>query len=369
MARLLILPLLVACTTQANRKAKSAQQPTKVSVAQDVVQPSEPQRPVVAPIQLEPIGLRVAEDGKADAFEPWTLLSEGNKLFGKQEFNAARGKYQKLVATFPTSLYVSKAHFNIGLSYEREGNMVLAGNAYLDAYRKGQSGVDGRDALLRRAAVLAEADLFADAEEALKQLEGRQDLGRHHELEVLARRGYVELSQDKLDAAERSLSAALDIYRRMTSMEEPYFIAMAHYYYANVPHQRALAHPMTPETLGESIKRKVALADQAYVRYQKALVFLSSYWATASAYQMSQLYHDIWRQANEAPVMEGMEREAVERFRQQTRQSTRYLLEKALHGHRENVHLADAFGVTTPWSEGSKKRVQEIAPLLITPAP
>jgi hypothetical protein len=79
---------------------------------------------------------------------------------------------------------------------------------------------------------------------------------------------------------------------------------------------------------------------------------------------MSQIFYEYWKAAIAAPFPDGMKPEARPLYVKEVRARVKENLEKALEGHQANVGLAEAYGVTTSWSEASKERAVELLKLL-----
>jgi hypothetical protein len=109
---------------------------------------------------------------------------------------------------------------------------------------------------------------------------------------------------------------------------------------------------------------KRALAAKAYDRWRESLSFKQAYWATASGYQMSQIFMELWEAHVKAPYPRRVETATRSTYVADVHQRVRQNLEKALEGHRMNVELAKAYGVDTEWSKGSEQQAVAIMELL-----
>ena len=81
-----------------------------------------------------------------------------------------------------------------------------------------------------------------------------------------------------------------------------------------------------------------------------------AYWATASGYQMSQIFVELWEATVKAPYPAKIDARRAHKYIAEVHDRVREHLEKALEGHRMNVELAKAYGVETTWSEARPSR-------------
>ena len=106
------------------------------------------------------------------------------------------------------------------------------------------------------------------------------------------------------------------------------------------------------------------LAVQAYDYWKEALGYRQAYWATASGYQMSQIFVELWQATVQAPYPNRLDASTRKQYITDVHDRVREHLEKALEGHRMNVELARAYGVDTTWSRGSEQQAVQILQML-----
>jgi tetratricopeptide (TPR) repeat protein len=313
-------------------------------------------------VRMEVHGHDAHGDPNIEASAPGPLLLAGNTALAAKQYEDALAQYRKIVSDFPDSKAAPVAMYNIALVYEAEGRIDDAIQAYRDLVKTYPTGRDSLDGHMRIAALQAEHEKWKDAEATLTAILARTDLEHSDRIEALAREGYVQLSTKQLDAAEKTLEDAVDVWHRAQHIDDPYFVAMADYYLGEIAHQRFLDAPMRlPRAqLEKDITAKEALAVAAYDRWKGALQMRNAYWATASGYQMSQIFYELWQSAVAAPTPETVDASAKDAYVAEVHKLVRDDLDKALDGHRMNVQLAAAYGVSTAWSEASKQKAAEI---------
>jgi len=278
----------------------------------------------------------------------------------------AIARYRQLIAEFPDSIYAPVALFNIAAIFDGQGDLtatITTLRELVEHYPAARESVEGH---LYIAALQAEAKQFVEAHATLEAALARTSLTFVDRVEAYARKGYVELELRRYDAADVSFDAAIAQWRRVPRLDDPYYIAMAHFYRGEVMHRRFADVPVraADDQLIADLETKRVLAGKAYDRWKQSLGFKHAYWATAAGYNMSQIFVELWEATVKAPYPQKLEAKARDRYVIEVHERMREHLEKALEGHRMNVELAKAFGVETSWSKGSEQRAVQVLELL-----
>lgn len=321
---------------------------------------------------LEALRIEVAgksADGEPElvAYDAQALLDAGNDALARGRADEAIARYEKLVQAFPESRLVPAALYNQGLAHEARGEHDRSIALYRRLAENAALGRDAVDARVRMAAVLAELGRWSESKHALVALLARVDLTHADRIEGLARLGYVVLEQQDFPAAEAHLREALDVFDKLTTrLETLYFVAMARYYLAQIPHRQFRARPMRlpDQQLERDLAAKAELVTLAYDRYVEVLGIHDAYWGTAAGYQMSQIYKELWDDITSAPIPTQLSPEAATYYVKEVHARVRPMLEKAMEGHLRNLELARTYGRDTEWSAASGVRADEIAQLL-----
>jgi tetratricopeptide (TPR) repeat protein len=317
-------------------------------------------------IHMDVVGKDAKGEPIIEAKTPGPLLDKGNDAFVAGKLKEAVGWYRKLAVEFPDSALAPAALYNIALVHEKEGALDDAVRAYLELATTYPDAAESLEGQLRAAAILADKEKWKEAIEVLDAVIARADLSREVRLEAYARKGYVQIELGALDEAEVTLGEAIATWRKASRIEDPYYIAMAHFYLGDIDARRFAKQPVrsADEELSADMRTKREHLMNAYGHWKEALQFKQAYWATASGYQMSQIFYEYWQAAVKAPFPDGMTVEARPAYTKEVHDRVRENLAKALDGHRANVELAEAYGVTTTWSEASKTRAAEILAVL-----
>jgi predicted negative regulator of RcsB-dependent stress response len=321
--------------------------------------------------------IRITARAAGPGGEPELTAVASADLF-KQANEAARAgrprdaiaTYRQLVAEFPESQFAPVALFNVAALYDAQGDLTATTTALEELVAKYPATRESIDGHLYIAALQADHAQWAQAAATLQAVLARTNLTFADRVEAFARKGYVELEQRQLDAAEASLSAAVDEWRRAPRIDDPYYIAMAHYYRGELMHRRFAEAPVRSgddqgdDQMVADLEARRALAGKAYDRWREGLRFHHAYWATAAGYQMSQIFVELWEAHVKAPYPRRIDAAARPTYVAEVHVRVRQDLEKALEGHRMNIELARAFGVDTTWSKASERQAVAIMELL-----
>jgi len=294
------------------------------------------------------------------------LFKQANEAAKAGRPRDAIATYRQLVAEFPDSQYAAVALFDIAAVYDAQGDLTATLTALAElvaSYPAARESVDGH---LYMAALQADHQRWQDAAATLDAVLARTNLTFADRIEAFARQGYVELERHRYDQADVALAAAIAEWRKAPRIDDPYYIAMAFYYRGELVHRRFAEAPVRDgdDEMVADLEAKRALAGVAYDRWRESLGFKQAYWATASGYQMSQIFVELWEAHVKAPYPRRIELATRPAYVADVHTRVREDLQKALEGHRMNVELAKAYGVDTQWSKGSEQQATAIMELL-----
>lgn len=294
------------------------------------------------------------------------LFRMANEAAKDGRTESAIQQYRQLIHEFPESLYAPIALFNIAAIYDGRADLdqtIATLRELVQTYPQARESIEGH---LFIVALQADKKLWIDALATIEQVLARQNLTYADRIEAYARKGYVLLEQKQFDAADTALAAAIAEWRKAPRIEDPYYIAMAHYYRGELLHQKFLEARVRPgdDEMVADLEAKRVLAVQAYDRWRESLAFKHAYWATASGYQMSQIFVELWEAHVKAPYPKRVAPEARKTYVIEVHERVKEHLAKALEGHRMNVELAKAYGVDTAWSKGSEVQAVRIMELI-----
>jgi tetratricopeptide (TPR) repeat protein len=322
-------------------------------------------------VDLDVIRLRATAHGvggevEVDAVATAELFKRANAAAKDGRPDEALALYRQIVAEFPESQFAPVAMFNTAAILDARGDLTATIATLRDLVARYPQAHESIEGHLYIAALQADHKQWPEAVATLTEALARPNLTHADRVEGLARRGYAELELGRLDPAEATLAAALAEWRQAPHLDDPYYIAMAHYYRGELLHRRFAALPVeVPDGAPRrDLDAKARLAAEAYDRWKAALGFHDAYWATASGYQMSQIFVEYWQAVVTAPYPGSLAAAARPRYVAEVHDRVRHDLEKALEGHRLNVELARVFGVETTWSLGSASQAAKILEIL-----
>jgi tetratricopeptide (TPR) repeat protein len=294
------------------------------------------------------------------------LFKEANDAAKSGATERAISIYRRIVSEFPESQYAPVSMFDIAVIYDGRRDLdatIATLRALVTAYPASRESVDGH---LFIAALQADHEQFAPAIVTLDEALARSALTYADRIEANARKGFCLLELHRFDEADRAIAAALDAWKQVPHLDDPYYIAMAFYYRGEIAHRKFLEAPvrMPDDQIVADLEAKRVLAVQAYDLWKEALGFRQAYWATASGYQMSQIFVELWEATVKAPYPARIATAIRPTYVADVHARVREHLSKALEGHRMNVELAKAFGVETSWSRGSEARAGQLMALL-----
>ena len=375
-----VVVLVAACGGRATRSTLPAQSPS-VTPARDLATAKDaaPRDPAGAQlvakdprivdldiIRITASSRGVGGDPHLDHVATADLFKQANDAAKAGETERAIQSYRRLVTEFPESQYAPVALFNIAAIYDGRSDfdlMIATLRELVKTYPTSRESVDGH---LYIAAVQSDRDQFADALVTLGEMQARTSFTYADRIEVFARQGYVLIELKRYEEAEGSLQKAIDEWRKVSRLEDPYYIAMAHYYRGELAHRKFIEAParLPDDVLVADLEKKRVLAVQAYDRWKEALGFKQAYWATASGYQMSQIFVELWEAHVKAPYPRRIDAATRQKYIVEVHDRVREHLAKALEGHRMNVELAKAYGVDTAWSKASAQKAAEVMEIL-----
>ncbi|MBL0221058.1 MAG: tetratricopeptide repeat protein [Myxococcales bacterium] len=317
-------------------------------------------------IRIRASGSGIGGDPELTSVASADLFKQANASAKAGTTKDAIARYRQLISEFPDSQYAPVSLFNIAAVYDHQGdlpNTITTLEELLKSYPQSRESIDGH---LYIAALQADHHLWPQAVATLDAALARTSLTYADRVEAFARKGYVEMEQQHFELADTALEASVAEWRKAPRIEDPYYIAMAHYYRGELMHRKFAAAQVRTgdDEMVADLEAKRVLAVKAYDRWKESLGFRHAYWATASGYQMSQIFVELWEAHVKAPYPKRIDAQTRPKYVADVHDRVREHLEKALEGHRMNVELAHAFGVDTQWSKGSEQRAVQILELI-----
>jgi tetratricopeptide (TPR) repeat protein len=308
----------------------------------------------------------VGGDPEMDHVSTADLFRQATDAAKAGETERAITIYRRLVSEFPESKYAPVALFNIAAIYDARRDLpatIATLRELVKAYPNARESIDGH---LFIVALQSDHDQFSDALITVDEILPRSNLTYADRIEAFARRGYILVELHRYEEAQAALDTAVAEWRKAPHIDDPYYIAMASYYRGELAHRKFSEAPvrLPDDRLIADLEQKRVLAVEAYDHWKESLGFKQAYWATASGYQMSQIFVELWQAHVTAPYPARIDAKTRPTYTTEVHDRVREHLEKALEGHRMNVELAKAFGVDTTWSQASAVQAAKVMELL-----
>ena len=345
--------------------------------------PASQPEPQVTRIIMEPIQVVARiRDGRREyeIYDAAGLFEEAGRHLEGRRFKEASATYDRLVREFPDSRYAVPALYNAGLAYEALGDFALAAQRFKAASERARSPRDVVDALFHLGACSMESGNNAAGAEVFGRLLERSDLSAEDRVEAMVRRGYAQYRLGDTKAAERSFREAIAFYRQADAeqrIDADFFLAMAHFYLAEIPHEEFRKQPIRlPEKQMErDLENKARLLLQAQGRYIATINVRNPHWAAAAGYQVASLYQEFYDAIIGAPIPhEDLRRrataagvtyeEVLRAYVDQVRQYMSPLLENAIRVHEKTLEMAERTGIQNEWVQRSSAQLEALRRVL-----
>jgi tetratricopeptide (TPR) repeat protein len=355
--------------------------------------PPEEREPVAKPRQklvLEPIQLQVRKGPggpTVEVLEATALFERAGQLLSAKRYRQAIGTYDKLLEHFPTSRFVSPSLYNAGLCHEWLGDFRAAARRYKELIGRFGHTKEAVDAAFRLGGCYAELRSWPASAQVFAAVLKRKDLSATDRIEAMARQGLAYFRMGDERRCRTTLQAAISYHEDVEAVERidtDFFLAMAHYYLAALPHVdfRAL-EVQAGSQLATTLDEKARLLLLAQARYIRAINVKNPYWATAAGFQIGSLYREFYRvllttlpdfekQATKNARRSGTSKKEAQRllvqvYLEEVHKAVKPLLAKAIRVFEKNLHMAERVGVASNWVGKSRQQVQELKHILSLP--
>ena len=367
-ALLLLILAIAACGPKPGGTASGGTTP-----AGGAGQPGKPGVPPPKVIELEALRIDVVttKGGQTSVvYDARSLLEDGNDALMQRRYDEALAAYDHLLRDFPDSRLALPALYNAGLALEGKEDFAGAAQKYRDIVTRGagrkEEAETVKDAQFRLGAVLAESQKWPEGIAVFEAVLDRNDLTPSERIEGLARLGYVLIEGKDYAGAEEVLRSALGYHRQITGtekLENNYYVAMAQYYLADIPHRQFNDVPLRypEEQLSKDVDFKSELMLLARDRYIKTVDYKNAFWATAAVYQIGLMYKEFWDDFMAVPIPTNLKPVEVQAYIKAVNEEEqlRKLLEKSLLYHQRTLEMAKNANVQTIWTDASVQGAED----------
>lgn len=350
-----------------------------------------PRRGAVHRLELEPIKL-IATGGsqgavKVEALDANGLFDRAGAALSAKKNQEAIALYDRLLRLFPSSRFVSPALYNAGLAHEWRREFDRAAARYRELIRRFGPSKEAVDASFRLGGCYAELRNWPASAQTFAELLKRKELSASDRIEAYARRGLAYFRLGDARAARTALQEAVAYHKTVEAVERldtDFFLAMAHYYIAALPHVdfRNVTVNANKE-LAKSLDDKARLLLLAQAGYIGTIKVKNPYWATAAGFQIGSLYREFYttlltavpdfkeQAAKNAKVakitVKAAQDQLVQVYLEEVHKAVKPLLGKAIRVFEKTVLVAERVGVSSEWVQKSQHQMNELKHLLSLP--
>jgi tetratricopeptide (TPR) repeat protein len=342
-------------------------------------------------LELEPIKL-IATGGsqgavKVEALDANGLFDRAGAALSAKKNQEAIALYDRLLRLFPSSRFVSPALYNAGLAHEWRREFDRAAARYRELIRRFGPSKEAVDASFRLGGCYAELRNWPASAQTFAELLKRKELSASDRIEAYARRGLAYFRLGDARAARTALQEAVAYHKTVEAVERldtDFFLAMAHYYIAALPHVdfRNVTVNANKE-LAKSLDDKARLLLLAQAGYIGTIKVKNPYWATAAGFQIGSLYREFYttlltavpdfkeQAAKNAKVakitVKAAQDQLVQVYLEEVHKAVKPLLGKAIRVFEKTVLVAERVGVSSEWVQKSQHQMNELKHLLSLP--
>ncbi|HET8932483.1 MAG TPA: hypothetical protein VFN67_03540 [Polyangiales bacterium] len=338
-----------------------------------------PNRPEVEFEELR-INARAKQGGGYDfeSYDAGDLFKRATELLNAQKCQEAVALYDRLVAEFESSEYVSASLYNSGLCLQALGNLEGAAERYIKVRTLRPQSEDVKDSSFLLAEVLIQLERWAEAQKIADELLAREELSQEERLEGMARRAQALLGLAQLEEAERYAQSALSYFRTRAKdkpIRDEFFAAACNYVLAETFRLRgeALKFPEGLEEQKQILIRRAQLLLQAQREYFNTISFQNLdnlHWAAASGYRIGHMYDELWQAVMQAPVPANLRtKEGEAAYHEELAKLVKPLIRHAIRYWEMTLMFIERAGVKTTWSDKTKTDLTRVRALLLEQPP
>lgn len=348
-------------------------------------------------VVAEPIG----PDG-LEVYDAETLFQRALDLLDGGAWADAALYFERLVREFPDDKRVLLSHYNRAVCYihlERGDEAVVAVDKYLELLPATASERDRLDGRFKRGQALAVAKRYDEVVELFDTMLGEELLVEDRiEALVDAGVGHYMLGQDDAEGphrytAEYRFLEARRLYRQASErarLDVSYFVAQSAFYLAELARLEFNEYKMRLPTdeevkkanelaarrgaldavsleklLGEQLEEKCQRLLRAQYAYLRAIREGHAGWASASGYNVGQMYEDLHEEIRSLPAPADLNAEATALYQAMVRKKIMILLEKAEKTWTTNADMVTRTGAESEWAVKTREALTRIREKLL----
>jgi tetratricopeptide (TPR) repeat protein len=336
-------------------------------------------------IQIEPFKLIASPRKDIEILDATGLFESAGRLLGARKYREALVRYDRLIKHFPKTGYLAAALYNAGLAHEGLLDYLGAAKRYRALIKRFGATRDAIDGAFRLGGCLAEVHNWQASRAVYAKLLSRKELSSGDRIEAYARKGLAEFRVHDHAAANKTLSEAVAFARKLEGVERldnDFFLGMAHYYLAAVPHVKFRNARVTAgKVMGKQLDLKARLLVLSQRRYIRTIRIKNPYWATAAGFQVGSLYKEFYttlmtvlpdfrkvakKNAKLAKIsVDKAHRQLVRVYLEEVHKKVKPLLKKAIRVFEKTVVMGERVGIKSRWVKKSRSQMASLKRLLL----
>lgn len=350
--------------------------------------------------ELRVVAQPIGPDG-LEVYDAETLFQRALDLLDGNAYADAALYFERLIREFPDDKRVILAHYNRGVAYihlERGDEAVVAIDKYLALLPATATDKDRLDGRFKRGQALAVAKRYAEVAELFDDMLG-EELTPEDRIEALVDAGVGHYMLGEHDSegphrytAEYRFLEARRLYRQASErarLDVGYFVAQAAFYLAEIARlefnelkltfptadaiakaqveagKRAAAGAAPPEVtleklLGEQLEEKCQRLLRAQYAYLRTIREEHPGWASASGYNVGQMYVQLHDEMVHLPTPPDLTAEQAALYQKVVRKKVMILLSKAQKTWSSTADMVTRTGAESEWAVKTRESLEQL---------
>jgi tetratricopeptide (TPR) repeat protein len=317
---------------------------------------------------MEPMKIVVDSHGKVTHYDAQILFEKGNQYLKHHQWKKAVKVYEKLIKEFPKSKLTPLAYYNTALCLQKMGWFQSALNFYEPLlYLKDFPWQ--KQVLFKKSTCLLELHEWTKALQLYQKILRRKDLSPEEQIKFMALKCKVLFELKHYQTAKKTCQQTLAYNKKiefMVRLKSPYYLAMAHYYLAEIKRQhfRSIKFILPVQKMKKDLEKKAKLLLEAQAAYISTIKVGEPHWATVSGYRVGMLYSEFYNHILAAEIPPELDSTAREIYFEELHKLIKPLIEKAIRIWEKTLLMAERVGINNEWTKEVNKEIQRLRLLL-----
>lgn len=319
------------------------------SSSDDEVPAEEQDRGVTTEIEVDPVLIRVTEDGDEYTTEHIAaedVFERAYYDFQARRYDSAAENYQLIIDYFKDSRFYLPALYNGGLAYEELDQWRDAADLFQTIIDDFADADEALNARFRLAKALHELGQYEAVDELLMEVLLQDDLDHFDRVEAHVRRGQALLELKEWSDAENSFRSVLESNRDAVPSDrlddDSRLIVLTHFGIGQANHGRMneISLLLPPERMREDLDTKADYHQSAQVAYIRALREHHPHWSVAAGYKIGRLYQDFYMDIFTSEIPDDLTEAELAFYFEELRNKIEVLMNRALTVYERNLSFS-----------------------------